>query len=77
MAAGGEQTRMRFTDVAERWLRTRPNPPGRQGAARRDRGGHDRFPRGESEASLGLGHYLAGPVLACVACWAASNKDRR
>lgn len=33
--------------------------------------------RGESDVSLSLGHYLAGPVLACVACWAPTNKDRR
>lgn len=58
-------------------LQTRPNPPGHQGAARRDREGPPGSRRGESDVSLSLGHYLAGPVLACVACWAPTNKDRR
>lgn len=77
MAAGGERTGMRFTDVGERSLLTRPNPPGHQGAARRDREGPPGSRRGESDVSLSLGHYFAGPVLACVACWAPTNKERR
>lgn len=46
VAAGGERTAMRVTDVGERSRQTRLNPPGRQGAARRDGGGPGRFPAG-------------------------------